>query len=385
MSDSFEDPGNRPGNDPSPDATEPGREQPRTGFWSAALLLLSFKVLSKLSRIFLSSQSPAKPDRIEGVLQSDRQLPGAATGKSPCAECESAKSRRGEKPSRVLEAHTPVAAVGASLVTLFVLVAFAGGVMFLFVYWTGGNNQLLGGSLAVFFGGLGIALVTWSRLMVAYREIAEPRESSASAPAERAGAASDFLTGAEDIQRRGFLKWTVGLGLGVLAGMVLSLIRSWGPDPRKALYSRVWERGQRLMTSEGKPVSVDMLERGSTVIVFPENSVGTEKAQTVLVRVDERLLQLPSDRSDWAPKGNVAFSRVCTHAGCAVGMYETTTHQLMCPCHQSTFDVLRAASPTGGPAERALPQLPLYVDENGILRAAGGFSEPPGPGFWGMP
>ena len=139
------------------------------------------------------------------------------------------------------------------------------------------------------------------------------------------------------------------------------------------------------MTSDGKAATVDMLRPGSTVIVFPENSIGSEKAQTVLLRVEEALLQLPSDRSDWAPKGNLAFSRVCTHAGCVVGMYETTTHQLMCPCHQSTFDVLRAAEPSGGPAARALPQLPLYADADGVLRAGGGFSDIPGPGFWGMP
>lgn len=121
------------------------------------------------------------------------------------------------------------------------------------------------------------------------------------------------------------------------------------------------------------------------MVVFPENSIGDERAQTVLIRVNEKFLRLPSNRANWAPMGYVAYSRVCTHAGCSVGMFESTTDQLMCPCHQSTFDVLRAARPTGGPAARALPQLPLYADADGILRAGGGFSAPPGPGFWEMP
>jgi ubiquinol-cytochrome c reductase iron-sulfur subunit len=138
------------------------------------------------------------------------------------------------------------------------------------------------------------------------------------------------------------------------------------------------------MNQDGKPVLVNDLRPGSTMIVFPEGSIGSEKAQTVLVRVEQHLLELPEDRADWAPMGNLAFSRVCTHAGCAVGMYEATTHQLMCPCHQSTFDVLRACQPTGGPAARALPQLPLYADADGTLRAGGGFSHVPGPGFWGI-
>src|SRR5207237_8621261 len=110
-----------------------------------------------------------------------------------------------------------------------------------------------------------------------------------------------------------------------------------------------------------------------------------KRAQTVLLRVPLELLQLPEERAHWAPSGNVAYSRVCTHAGCPVGMYETTTHLLACPCHQSTFDVLRAAAPTSGPAGRPLPQTPLYADADGWLRAGGGFSQPPGPEFWGMP
>jgi len=140
-----------------------------------------------------------------------------------------------------------------------------------------------------------------------------------------------------------------------------------------------------LMTAEGKPVKVGDLELNSLILVYPENSLGSEKAQTVLLRVDPALIQMPPERANWAPNGNLAYSRVCTHAGCSVGLFETTAHLLLCPCHQSTFDVLRCAQPTGGPAARPLPQLPIYADSNGVLRAGGGFSEPPGPGFWGMP
>ena len=89
------------------------------------------------------------------------------------------------------------------------------------------------------------------------------------------------------------------------------------------------------------------------VTVFPEGSIGDEKAQTVLIRVKEQLLRLPEDRADWAPMGYLAYSRVCTHAGCPVGLYEAESHLLLCPCHQSTFNVLEAAQPTGGPAARA--------------------------------
>jgi ubiquinol-cytochrome c reductase iron-sulfur subunit len=87
---------------------------------------------------------------------------------------------------------------------------------------------------------------------------------------------------------------------------------------------------------------------------------------------------------EWAPDGLIAFSKVCTHAGCPVGLYEASSHQLLCPCHQSAFDVLRGARPSSGPADRALPQLPLMIDTDGVLRARGDFSSPVGPRTWNL-
>lgn len=296
------------------------------------------------------------------------------------------KAPRGSEGGRVLElepfSHEQI---GTFLVFLAFLVGVAGGIGFLFLYWTRGSNLLLGCTLACFLAGFGAALVFWSHLLTIKKEIVEPRETLEPPRTERQGASEDFQMGANQIHRRGLLKWVVAGGMGIFGAMIVSLFRSLGSSPDQSLYSTVWKRGQRLVSLEGKPMTVDALEAGATAIVFPEGSVGSEKAQTVLVRVDESRLRLPGDRSDWAPKGNLAFSRVCTHAGCPVGMYETTTHLLMCPCHQSTFDVLRGAEPTGGPAARALPQLPLYVDSEGVLRAGGGFSDIPGPGFWSMP
>lgn len=274
---------------------------------------------------------------------------------------------------------------GTLLSCLLFLAAFCGGVGFLFVYWTGGSNEKLGETLAVFFAGLAAGLVVNAQLLLVHREATEQREDMQPPPEVREGFTEDWRRGALDLKRRGLLKWTAALGLGTIAVMFVSLLRSLLPDPDSTLYSGVWKRGQRLMSADGKPVMAETLAPGSTTIVFPEDSIGSEKAQTVLVRVNPKFLQLPSGRADWAPMGNLAYSRVCTHAGCPVGMYEKTAHLLMCPCHQSTFDVLRAAEPTSGPAARSLPQLPLYVDADGVLCAGGGFSEPPGPGFWGMP
>jgi ubiquinol-cytochrome c reductase iron-sulfur subunit len=274
---------------------------------------------------------------------------------------------------------------GTALATFASLAGLAGGVAFVVNFWTGGRNEWLGGSLAVFLGGFGAALVLWAHWLTAHKEAVEPRERVSSPLPEQQAVAREFCAGAGDIRRRRLLQWMGLAGMGVVGSVVISLIRSLGFPPSMALDTDVWKRGQRLMTVDGIPVSADALQPGGMIIVFPESSVGSEKTQTVLVRVRQDLLRLPAARSDWAPGGNLAYSRVCTHAGCSVGMYEANSHLLMCPCHQSTFDVLRGAQPTGGPAARALPQLPLYVDGNGHLRAAGGFSDYPGPGFWGMP
>lgn len=273
---------------------------------------------------------------------------------------------------------------GTGLVIIAFAVAVAGGLGFLAAYWSGGSNQMLGGMLALFCGGMGVAAVVWARFLTTHTEAVGARENPSSAK-DHEQAAATFCAGAAQIRRRALLGWMAAGGSGMLGAMVISLFRSLGTSPDPGLYTTVWKRGQRLMTPDNKPVKADALQPGSTAIVFPENSVGSEKAQTVLVRVDPALLRLPQQRAGWAPMGNLAYSRVCTHAGCPVGMYEATSHQLMCPCHQSTFDVLSGAVPTGGPAARPLPQLPLYTDSEGNLCAAGGFTTPPGPGFWGMP
>lgn len=273
--------------------------------------------------------------------------------------------------------------------TLFVLLAYgfaiAGGVGFIIIYWTGGNNLLLGGTLAALLGGFGAALVLYAHWLVRHKGATEPREELVSPPPEREAALHAFRGGEFDVHRRSLLGWLGAVTVGALAAAFVSMLRSVGTNPIPALYTSVWKSGQRLMTIDGQPIKVDSLDVRSTVTVFPPDSIGSEKSQTVLVRVDPSLLRLPAERKSWAPMGYLAFSRVCTHAGCPVGLYESRNCELMCPCHQSTFDVLSGAQPTGGPAARPLPQLPLYVASDGTLRAAGGFSEPPGPGFWGMP
>jgi ubiquinol-cytochrome c reductase iron-sulfur subunit len=138
----------------------------------------------------------------------------------------------------------------------------------------------------------------------------------------------------------------------------------------------------RLRDETGRLVKVDELEQDSFATVFPESSPGSADGQAVLIRVDPTALQLPPDRADGAPDGYVCYSKVCTHLGCPIGLYLAADHELRCPCHQSTFDVLNGAIPVYGPADRPLPQLLLDVDDEGYLVAQGDFTGPVGPGFW---
>ena len=135
---------------------------------------------------------------------------------------------------------------------------------------------------------------------------------------------------------------------------------------------------------DGKPVQASALPIDGVLTVFPEGAVGDAMAQTLLIRVPPDLLRLPADRMAWAPDGYVAYSKVCTHAGCPVGLYRAIQHRLICPCHQSTFDVLDGAIPSFGPAARPLPQLPIQLQPDGTFVALGGFPEPVGPSFWNM-
>jgi len=284
----------------------------------------------------------------------------------------------GEHPSRQR---------GTTIVVSFLTLAILAGAGFVAVYWNGANTQLLGGCLALMFLGLGFALVFWAHKLMLHQEATAPRDPLPSAAQDRQAVFEDFYPGEPRIQRRSIVTWMSAAVLGALGAAVISSLRSfYGHSALKVeLTSPIWKRGQQLVTDTGEKVTVNTLQTRSAVIVFPEDRIGDVRAQAVLLRVPENSLHLPWNRSDWAPQGYVAYSRVCTHAGCPVGEFESNVGILLCPCHQSTFDVLNGAMPTSGPAARPLPQLPLYIDDHGNVRAAGDFSAPPGPGYWSIP
>jgi ubiquinol-cytochrome c reductase iron-sulfur subunit len=278
-----------------------------------------------------------------------------------------ADQRKAERRTVLALAVTTVAGIG-----LFV------------VYFAGGQTQIEGILFAVAFGGLGVALGIWANHLLDAREVAEERHELTSGAAGRQ-AFGDAL--AEEVgpvlgRRSLLVKLLVGAG-GALGLALLLPVLSLGPAPGNSLKVTPWARGKRLVDEEGELVTLASVPEDGFITVFPEGSGGAADAQALLIHVREGSLRLPPDRLAAVPEGtHVAYSKICTHAGCPVGLYRAESQSLLCPCHQSQFDVADGAKPFFGPAARPLPQLPLGVDNEGVLIALGDFYEPVGPAFW---
>jgi ubiquinol-cytochrome c reductase iron-sulfur subunit len=247
-------------------------------------------------------------------------------------------------------------------------------------YVSGGGPQLEGLCLAVALVSLGLALALWSRHLLEHAPHVEERPPLDEGAAEARALVQD-RSRAEEIGRRRALVRLLGLAAASLGAAMVLPLRSLGPKPGRDALQTPWRHRRRGVTSEGRPVRADSVEVGGLVTMFPEGDVSAS-GQTVLIRVPSDALRLPKGREGWAPGGLVAYSKVCTHAGCPVGLYQSESQTLLCPCHQSVFDVLRGARPVSGPAAWPLPQLPLAIDADGFVRSAGDFSEPVGPGWW---
>jgi ubiquinol-cytochrome c reductase iron-sulfur subunit len=249
------------------------------------------------------------------------------------------------------------------------------------VYVAGGQPQAEGALLAVSLVALGMALILWARGLTTEGEVFGDRGELGSTDEEEDDLTRSLEHTELPVGRRAVLRlfWAAGGALGLAA---LFPIRSLGPSPGRSLQTSAWRPGRRLVDAEGRPIGVDTLQVGGTVTAFPEGATRAGDSQVVVVRVEPDRLQPRKGRETWSPQGYVAYSKICPHVGCPVGLYQADKHELLCPCHQSTFDVLDGARPRFGPATRALPQLPLMVDGGGFLAAQADFDEPVGPGFW---
>jgi ubiquinol-cytochrome c reductase iron-sulfur subunit len=279
------------------------------------------------------------------------------------------------------------------LVAVLLVLAGCCGAAFVLVYALGANTQLLGLSAGVGALLLGAALAVASFRLVSQRQAVEergdfarPDRTAGSSPTGQSGEVADQISSeVKPITRRkllGMAGAAAGAGLG--AATVIPLA-SLGPATRGVLQPSPWQDGVRLIDEQGRPVLKSALETGSTLTAFAEGSDHRNLASSVaVIRVEAGMLDLPEGRGDWAPEGFMAFSRICPHAQCAVGIFRypldpenSPGPALVCPCHYSTFDVVRGGKVIFGPASRDLPQLPLRFEDDQLV-AAGDLSEAAG-------
>ena len=254
------------------------------------------------------------------------------------------------------------------------------------------QQLLLGLFMAGGFLFIGIGAIAWARQLMPDSEVIAHRHEFRSSDEDRKEFVETVKTqgAAAGIGRRPLIKRTLGAALGLVGLGPVVLLRDLGPLPGKELEKTSWKAGTRLVTDPGdRYIKASDLEVGAVVQTLPEvadpehrslNDIA--KDPVLLIRLRPEDFNLDAERLSWTHEGIIAFSKICSHMGCAVALYEQQTHHLLCPCHQSTFDVTRAAKVIFGPAARPLPQLAITVDDEGYLIAKQPFTEPVGPSFW---
>jgi ubiquinol-cytochrome c reductase iron-sulfur subunit len=251
------------------------------------------------------------------------------------------------------------------------------------------SNLALGSAMSVAFLAIGIGMVIWVRYIMPPVELTEERHPLASDPADRAAFAETFIEGTEasQITKRPLLRRTLLAAIVPVAAAPLVVLRDLGPLPGTSLRHTVWKKGMRLTVyGTNRPITpADFDSNGGMITVIPEgyqdNDEVLAKATAIIIKLEPGQLKAPTNLN-WTVNNIVAYSKICTHVGCPAALYEQTTHRILCPCHQSTFDATRGAQVIFGPAPRPLPQLPITTDAQGYLVAQSDFHEPVGPSFW---
>ena len=266
----------------------------------------------------------------------------------------------------------------------------------------GASNVALGLTLGLALLFIGIGAIQWSRKLMNDTEIIELRHPVRSSDADREEAITAFQAGVDDsgIARRPLIRNSLLGAVGALALPAVVALRDLGPLPGRTLYHTVWTEGMRVVNDvSGTPIRPEWVRMGQLVNAEPEiffngepygeetiegheQLVEKTKAAIILVRMQPDDITPAKGRENWGVGGILAYSKIGTHVGCPISLWEQQTHHLLCPCHQSTFDLADNGKVIFGPAARAVPQLPLAVDEEGYLIATSDFREPVGPSFW---
>jgi len=256
------------------------------------------------------------------------------------------------------------------------------------------NTLFLGIGIALSLFGIGFGAVHWSKSLMEGHDLVEGRHGTRGSDETRASAAEVFHLGNKEsgFTRRKLIRNTLIGALAVFPLPGIIVFRDLAPaaDPNDLLKHTMWKKGTRLTKDPtGIPIKASDVTLGSVFHVVPEGLEDSSdpleqkaKAAVLLMRLKPEDLHVSKGREDWNYHGIVAYSKICTHVGCPVALYEQQTHHLLCPCHQSQFDITHEAEVIFGPAKRPLPQLPITIDSEGYLVAQSDFHEPVGPSFW---
>jgi ubiquinol-cytochrome c reductase iron-sulfur subunit len=257
------------------------------------------------------------------------------------------------------------------------------------------QTQLLGAALGLSLLSLAASLIVVAKTLVVTEELVEPYTPDAR-PDEQELLGQLVEESGGRITRKRLFKLGLTAAGGMLGLALLTPALSFGPAFRVKYYlGTPWRRGRRLVDEDGRPFRAADIEEDDFYTAFPEGTTLEQReelgASLVLVRLPRHAFRLPPELEEYPADGIVAYSKICTHAGCAISMYRAPLFQpdeprpaLVCPCHYSTFDVADGGSVLFGPAGRRLPMLPLTVDRKGYLRAAGNFDDAVGPSWWGV-
>lgn len=340
----------------------------------------------------VATQDPEIPERFEN--------PGLPPHKHRVTDVDEKAAKRAERQV-------------AGLFTLSIIgtvIGIAGFVMFRPLTAPGGGGQWadfgrlqnlnfwLGGGIALSMFGIGLGMVHWAKTLMPDEEYIEERKEMTSTDEDREVAGNIIQTGLEEsgIARRPIIAIPMlgAMLMAPLAGTV-ALLRSMGPAPKPSEIEKLfgttkWKKGVRLARDpQGTAIKAEDVTMGSVFHVVPEGLKDAPhyleekaKAAVLLVRLEDGKVKKDPAREGWDVNGIYAYSKICTHVGCPVALYEQQTHHLLCPCHQSTFDLTDHCKVIFGPAKRPLPQLPIDVDDEGYLIAQSDFKDTPGPSFW---
>ena len=355
--------------------------------------------------VYEEPQGPVAPHRVVGTPQPGPKLLGSPEPEpETSAEVEPAEYHLPAEPAPADKAHADNA---EKVIAFLFVLAFLAGCGFIAAYVglevhsvdaVFRSNLALGLSLSVVLICLAAGSLLWVRHLMPDAEMEEERHDMRSTDADRAAFQDYAVEGgrASQVGKRSLARRTLLLATTPLAVAPIVLLRDLGPLPGTSLRHTVWSPGRRLLVyGTNQPISPDQfITPGSMITIVPDgyqdNSDELAKAAVILIKFAPGELHIPTSYDggtlvgspNWTVDNIVAYSKICTHVGCPVALYEQTTHHILCPCHQSTFDAAHGANVIFGPAARPLPQLPLTTDSSGYLVAESDFTQPVGPSFW---